>query len=305
MERSSLTVSPAPRPEGRALLELLKPITWFPPMWAFSCGVVSSGVSPADRPIAALAGIVLGRPLVCGASQVANDWFDRDVDAINEPQRPIPSGRVPGRWGLYFAVAWSLLALLFGLALGTWVAIATVVGLALAWAYSAPPLRLKSNGWWGNAAVGFSYEGLAWVTGAAVMLGGALPPAPILLLALLYSLGAHGIMTLNDFKSVHGDLQVGVRSLPAQLGVRRAAQVAGVTMILPQLVVIGLLLHWGSAVSAALVALLTVGQVFAMVRLMRDPAGLAPWYNGTGVTAYVSGMMISAFAVRDLVGGLG
>ncbi|MFY8152167.1 MAG: bacteriochlorophyll/chlorophyll a synthase, partial [Hyphomicrobiales bacterium] len=69
--------------------------------------------------------------------------------------------------------------------LGSWVLIATCLGLFLAWAYSAPPLRLKRNGWLGNAACGFSYEGLAWVTGAAVMLGGALPPWPVLTLALL------------------------------------------------------------------------------------------------------------------------
>ena len=58
--------------------------------------------------------------------------------------------------------------------------VATVIGLVLAWAYSAPPFRLKQNGWWGNAACGFSYEGLAWVTGAAAMLGGALPPLQFL-----------------------------------------------------------------------------------------------------------------------------
>ena len=62
--------------------------------------------------------------------------------------------------------------LALGAALGTWVLGATVVGLIFAWIYSAPPLRLKQNGWFGNAAVGLSYESLAWITGAAVMIGG-------------------------------------------------------------------------------------------------------------------------------------
>jgi chlorophyll synthase len=35
-----------------------------------------------------------------------------------------------------------------------------------------------------------------------------------------------------------------------------------------------------------------------MRRMLGDPLGLAPWYNGTGVTLYVLGMMVSAFAVR-------
>jgi chlorophyll/bacteriochlorophyll a synthase len=123
-------------------------------------------------------GILLAGPLVCATSQAVNDWFDRHVDAINEPHRPIPSGRMPGRWGLYIAIAWTVLSLLaWGALLGPWGFAAAALGLLLAWAYSAPPLRLKRNGWWGNAACGLSYEGLAWITGAAVMAGGAMPEA--------------------------------------------------------------------------------------------------------------------------------
>ena len=282
------------------MLQLLKPVTWFPPMWAFGCGVVSAGVAVAERPLTVLLGVLLAGPLVCGASQVVNDWFDREVDAINEPHRPIPSGRVPGSIGLYFAIAWTLLSLLVGAALGRWVFWATALGLVLAWAYSAPPLRLKLNGWWGNAAVGISYEGLAWITGAAVMAGGALPAWPVLLLAALYSLGAHGIMTLNDFKSVEGDLRMGIRSLPAQLGPARAARLACVVMALPQLVVIATLMHWDRPQHAGLVTVLLGLQLLAMRKMLRDPRALAPWYNGTGVTLYVLGMLASAFAVRSL-----
>ncbi|MFW1406243.1 UbiA family prenyltransferase, partial [Vibrio parahaemolyticus] len=77
--------------------------------------------------------------------------YDRHVDAINEPDRPIPSGRIPGRWGLYIAIVWTVLSLLIAPLLGNWGFVAAVVGLVLAWAYSAPPIRLKQNGWWGNA----------------------------------------------------------------------------------------------------------------------------------------------------------
>ncbi|MCA3665939.1 MAG: UbiA family prenyltransferase, partial [Methylobacterium sp.] len=78
-------------PQPRALLELLKPITWFPPMWAYLCGVVSAGSTFSETWPAALAGALLAGPLVCGTSQVVNDWYDRHVDAVNEPNRPIPS----------------------------------------------------------------------------------------------------------------------------------------------------------------------------------------------------------------------
>ena len=84
--------------------ELLKPITWFPPMWAFSCGVVASGSNFFEQAWLIVIGLILTGPLVCAASQAVNDWYDRHVDAINEPNRPIPSGRIPGRWGFRIAV---------------------------------------------------------------------------------------------------------------------------------------------------------------------------------------------------------
>ncbi|MEM6566043.1 MAG: UbiA family prenyltransferase, partial [Pseudomonadota bacterium] len=91
-------------PDPLATLRLIKPITWFPPMWAYLCGVVSSGVSPTGQWGLVVLGVFLAGPIVCGMSQAANDWCDRHVDAINEPHRPIPSGRIPGRWGLWIAL---------------------------------------------------------------------------------------------------------------------------------------------------------------------------------------------------------
>ncbi len=280
-----------------ALLQLLKPITWFPPMWAFLCGWISAGPGTDLSGWSLLAGVILTGPLVCGASQIVNDWYDRDVDALNEPDRPIPSGRVPGTTAFWFAVVWTAIAQTWAILLGPWVAAATGLGLALAWAYSAPPLRLKMNGWWGNSAVAISYEGLAWITGAAIVIGGDLPAQPILLIALLYSIGAHGIMTLNDFKSVEGDLTMGIRSLPAQLGPTRAARVACLFMLLPQLIVILLLVRWGLMPFALAVSLVVVAQLLAMRKLLRDPKQFAPWYNATGVSLYVLGMMAVAIGL--------
>lgn len=297
-----LSRAPAhPLPSPGVVLELLKPITWFPPMWAFACGVVSAGVPLRDQWPVLLLGVVLAGPLLCAASQAVNDWFDRHVDAINEPQRPIPSGRVPGRWGLYIAIGWSLLSLAVATLLGPWVFAAAALGVALSWAYSAPPLRLKRNGWYGNAAVGLSYESLAWITGAAAVLGGGAPAAPVLLLALLYGIGAHGIMTLNDYKSIEGDRRSGVGSLPARLGPRTAAWVACGFMALPQLAVVLLLLDWQRPWHALGVAAVLAVQLAMMARFVRQPVERALWLSAFGVNFYVAGMMIAAFAARGVV----
>ena len=285
-------------PAPAAVLELLKPITWFPPMWAFACGLVSTPAPILAHWPLALGGLLLAGPLVCAMSQAVNDWFDREVDAINEPHRPIPSGRIPGRWGLYLAIAWTILSLAVAIALGPMVFLAAIVGVALAWAYSAPPLRLKRNGWLGNAACGLCYEGLAWITGAALLAPDGMPSPSSLGLALLYSLGAHGIMTLNDFKSMRGDREMGIASLPVQLGALGAARVACVVMALPQVVVLGLLIFWQAPVAALVLGTLLAGQVVMMARFLSDPEGRALWYSGFGVPLFVSGMMASAIALR-------
>jgi chlorophyll synthase len=289
-------------PEPSALLTLIKPVTWFPPMWAYLCGIVSSGVAPGGHWGLVVLGVILSGPIVCGMSQAANDWCDRHVDAINEPDRPIPSGRVPGRWGLWVALAMSALSLAVGSLLGPWGFGATIVGVLAAWAYSAEPVRLKRSGWWGPGLVGLSYETLPWVTGAAVLSLGA-PRIEVLITALLYGLGAHGIMTLNDFKALEGDRATGVRSLPVTLGPEVAAKIACIGMALPQMIVVSMLLVWGRPLHAAAVGALLLAQFAAMRVMLRDPKAKAPWYNGTGVMLYVSGMMVSAFAIRSL-GGL-
>lgn len=248
-----------------------------------------------------LLGAALSGPLVCGTSQAVNDWFDRHVDAINEPNRPIPSGRIPGRWGLYIGIIWSAVSLLAAATMGQAVFFAAIFGLAMAWAYSAPPFRFKKNGWLGNSAVGLCYEGLPWFTGAAAMVGGW-PEPRILLLALLYSIGAHGIMTLNDFKSVEGDTKLGLLSLPVQLGVERAARLACGVMAVPQMIVIALLVMWHAPYHAAIIGALLLAQFALMGRLLKNPEKEAAFYNATGTTLYVLGMLASAFAV-SMTGG--
>ncbi len=290
-----------PRFGPATVLELLKPVTWFAPMWAYLCGVVSAGPARADWGLVVL-GLVLAGPLVCGMSQAANDWCDRHVDALNEPGRPDPLRTAAGPLGPLDRAG------LDGAVTRRW-RHARPLGLrrdgpgrACAWAYSAEPFRLKRNGWWSNAVCGLCYEGVPWFTGAAVI-AAALPDARIIAVALLYSVGCHGIMTLNDFKSLEGDRAMGLGSLPARLGPERAARLACWTMALPQLAVMALLMGWERPWHAAVVALVLLVQLVLMRRLLTDPRRLAPWYAATGVSLYVAGMMAAALALAGITGG--
>jgi len=283
-----------------AFIELLKPITWFPPMWAFTCGAISSGQAFSQNWQVILLGILLTGPLVCASSQAVNDWFDRHVDAINEPNRPIPSGRIPGRWGLYLGIIWSLLSLAVSSFLGTWGFYATLLALAFSWAYSMPPIRLKQNGWYGNLACSISYEGLAWITGAALLSISLTPSNPSLLFAGLYSIGAHGIMTLNDFKAIEGDKKMGIRSLPVQLGADSAAKVACLIMLVPQVIVCIYLYLIDQAWHSLGVLMLIMIQIVLMKFFISKPIERAIFYSGFGVPLFVSGMMVAAFGIRQL-----
>ena len=130
---------------------------------------------------------------------------------------------------------------------------------------------------------------------------GAMPSNEVLIVLVLYSLGAHGIMTLNDFKAVEGDRETGLKSLPVVLGVSGAARLACAVMALAQLAVIALLAAWGYSLSALIVGAVLAAQLAAMPRLLSNPAKYAPWYNGVGVTLYVLGMLAAALGLGGTI----
>jgi chlorophyll synthase len=107
-------------------------------------------------------------------------------------------------------------------------------------------------------------------------------------------------MTLNDFKAVDGDAQMGVRSLPVQLGVTKAAFTACGFMLFAQWAVAILLLEWGSPNAALAVLLLSVCQLPLMLRFIQNPVEKALSVSAFGVPLFVSGMMVSAWSLRGL-----
>jgi chlorophyll synthase len=277
----------------RRSIQLMKPVTWFAPAWAFLCGAVASGALGWEPTTIGrmLLGILMAGPILTGLSQVVNDYCDRDVDAINEPQRLIPSGRVTMRHVYTLTAVLTWLGVTIALGLGREVALFVGLGLICAISYSARPIRGKRNGWVGNSLVAISYEGLAWMAGHAAF---AALTWQSLTIALLYSLGAHGIMTVNDFKSIDGDTRMGIRSIPVQYGKVTAARLVVITMGIAQIGVIALLYAWGHPIAATVVLVLLAAQSIPNIRFIRDPEHNEVFFNATAIMLFVWGMLAAA-----------
>lgn len=276
---------------------LMKPVTWFPPTWAFLCGAIASGATDWTLPDVSriFLGMLMSGPILCGLSQVINDYFDREVDALNEPDRLIPSGRVSIQ-----QVMWTIIVLIIlGVGIGLWlergVAALVLVGVFLAVAYSAPPMRAKRNGWYGNALAAISYEGLAWLAGHLAF--AALTPGS-LLLAALYSFGTHGIMSINDYKSIDGDSRSGILTIPVQYGPKGAARLIVGTMVLAQMGVLVAFAAWGLWHIVAILAGILAAQVPLQRQFLADPMKHYLKFSAFGVLIFVSGMMVAANGIR-------
>jgi chlorophyll synthase len=282
-----------------SLRTFAKPGTWFAPMWAMLVGCVASGNAHWTFPSVGrvLLGMILAGPLLCAFSQVTNDWFDREVDRINEPDRPTAANLLSPITVGAISIGLATAALALAAYLGTNVFYLAIGGLALALAYSAPPVRLKArNGWLANAACAFAYEGFAWVAGAAIF---GHVTTGTLVLAGLYSLGSHGLMTLNDFKSYEGDERLGLRSLPVMLGLDGALRAAFSFIDVFQVLAIGYVLSNRMWLAGGIMLLLFVVQIPMQRKLATDPKGLAPWYCASAIPPFVWGMLVAALAIRS------
>jgi chlorophyll synthase len=90
---------------------------------------------------------------------------------------------------------------------------------------------------------------------------------------------------------------MGILSVPVDLGVENAAWLACIIMAAPQVVVATLLVSWGKPLAASAIGLSLALQCGLMARLLRDPRQFAPWFNATGTSLYVLGMLVSGFAI--------
>jgi len=286
-------------------LQLMKPVTWVPLVWGVMCGAAASGNFHWDNPTdieKSLACMLLAGPLLTGYTQTINDWYDRDIDAINEPYRPIPSGRITGTD--VAAQVGVLLGggLLLSYGLDLWANhdtpinfYLTLFGAFVAYIYSAPPLKLKQNGWSGSYALGASYISLPWWAGQALF--GSLD-WKTMALTLFYSFAGLGIAIINDFKSVEGDKATGMQSLPVMFGVDAAKWITVGCIDGFQLLVAAILYYVGEPAYAAAIVGLTIPQmVLQQQYFLKDPIKYDVKYQASAQPFLVIGILVTGLAI--------
>ncbi|MCX7859173.1 MAG: UbiA family prenyltransferase [Chloroflexus sp.] len=259
----------------RAHIELADPVTWISPVLVCFCGALASGYERGfdwtrpDHWWLMLLGALMTGPLGTGFSQSINDYFDRELDAINDPQRPIPAGIVTlneARWNwIVLGTATMLVSLVFGQPLIVFFAF---VGIVLSVIYSMPPIKLKKHFWLGPPAVGLGYVSMSWMAGHLIF-------APLtwqsVVVALINGGLAAGLLFLNDIKSVEGDRKLGLKSLTVAIGVKRTLIVAYATINGFEAMLMILAWMWGQYWVAAFILLALVVPIYNQIKLYRQP----------------------------------
>jgi chlorophyll synthase len=261
-----------------AVRGLVRPFTLLAPVVGTLCGATvaraATGVGPS---VLALVAAATSAALATGASNAWNQAFDAELDRVNKPSRPVPSGRTTPRAALLLGHALAAAALLSAVAASTGFLACLAVGLLSTWVYSAPPLRTKRHPLLSNLTIAFARGLLVPVAGWAAAGADPLHPEPWALgvVPFLFVLGA---ATTKDFADVEGDRAHGCRTLPVLLGPVRAARIVAPFLVAPfalypLLGAIGLLSP--PLVRFALLAcVLAAGGVATARSLLSDPGRL-------------------------------
>jgi len=288
-----------------AYVELARPFTLLPPALGVLSGAVTAwGAGRSQPPVDAelLLPVLFGTAMAAvlnAASNGINQIYDLNIDRVNKPKRPLPSGSLTmgEAWGFTiaaFAVAWVLawVAAPGGRRECFWIVLFTSV---LVWAYSAPPLRTKRHGIWANVTIaiprGLLLKVAGWSTVKTIL---GLEPWYIGTIFGLFVLGAS---STKDFADIEGDRADGCRTLPIVYGVGRAAWMIAPFFVLPfALIPVGV---WTGVLTGNRTLLLVLGPalvlygLYTTYLLVRRPEELAATENHPSWTHMYMMMMVA------------
>src|SRR6267378_3784492 len=159
--------------------------------------------------------------LMIAGTMVANDVYDVEIDRVNSPQRPLPSGTVKTRDALVLAVALSVAAIGFSALLGLWTFLTALLALALMVYYNT---KGKKTGLVGNAVVSFNVALPFFFGGLAV--GTSVRPL-LFIFSVVAFFANFGREVAKGIADVKGDSLRQVRTLAVIRGTKAAALASG------------------------------------------------------------------------------
>jgi 4-hydroxybenzoate polyprenyltransferase len=228
----------------KAYFELGRPFTLIAPALGVISGAVTAiGAAPrepwsTDLVLYPLLGAAMAAVLNAG-NNALNQIYDLEIDRINKPKRPLPSGRLTIRQ------AWIFTALTYALALVlAWLVMPggrhecfwiVLVAVLCTFIYSMPPLRTKRLGIWANITIAIPRGVLLKVAGWSTVK--TIVSAEAWYIGAIFGLFLLGATTTKDFADMEGDRQGGCRTLPIQYGVARAAWMISPSFVVPFLLI--------------------------------------------------------------------
>ncbi len=272
--------------KARAYVDLGRPFTLVAPALGFVSGALTAvGAAPREPwsgwlLIPPLLGSAMAALLNAG-NNALNQIYDLDIDRVNKPKRPLPSGRLTiGEVWMFTHITYAIALVLAWLVAPQgrhecfWL---VTVAVVCTYIYSVPPFRTKRLGIWANVTIAIPRGVLLKVAGwSSVKTVLGLEPWYIGAIFGLFLLGA---TTTKDFADMDGDRKGGCRTLPIQYGVRRAAWMISPSFVVPFLMInVGAALHvltgnfW---LLQALGALMTAYGLYVLYLMLRRPEDLA------------------------------
>ena len=235
----------------------------------------------ANEPTAA-AFAVLATALETGGGNAINDYFDREIDAVNRPQRPIPRGAVGPRGALGFSISLFALAVVLTLLLPPLAIAIAVVNLVALVAYTEVFKGLPGIG---NALVGY-------LTGSTFLYGGAAVGGDLATVLVLFVLAAGATVAreiVKDVEDIEGDRAEGLSTLPITIGQRNALVVAAAFIVFAVVAspVPYLLGTFGRVYLLALAPTI-VGLVVGTYRSFGDPTTGQKWLKASMFAAAIA-----------------
>ncbi|RLE50505.1 MAG: hypothetical protein DRJ31_00870 [Candidatus Methanomethylicota archaeon] len=244
-------------------IKLLRPVNCLMMGLAVAVGeFIALGAMPPLSPL--LLGIATAFSLTA-SSMVINDYYDVEVDRINAPTRPLPSGVVSLKEAKALAIALAFIGLLAAYMISTEALLIAIAAYAISASYSS---KGKKTGFLGNVmvascvAVPFIFGSVAVVKAITTL---------IAIFALLSFLASIGREVTKGIVDVEGDSSKGIKTVAVLKGRKAAAQLAAslylsavALSILPYALGIAGILY------LSLVAIADVGFVALSISILRD-----------------------------------